>query len=105
VSTDAQLPLAEVGLVDDVELINDVELVDLDGRGKISAVGVGETAVLVAPGSPIAGRHLAGEADRIAARASTPGTRRQYASSYRSLRSGWPRSSVARRTSRTSTPT
>lgn len=80
-STDAQLALAELELVDDVELIADAELDDRAGM----AAGVGEAAVPVAAGSRLADRHLAGEADRIAARASTPGTRRQYASIYRSF--------------------
>ena len=84
-STDAQLPLAELGLVVDGELIDDAELVDLDDRAKTFAGGGGEAAVLVAPGLQLADRHLAGEADQIAARASTPGTGHQYSSIYRSF--------------------
>ena len=81
-SSDAQLPLAELQLIDDGELVADVELVD---RVETVAAEVGEAAVSAAPSSPFTGRHLAGEADRIAARASTSGTRRQYASIYRSF--------------------
>jgi hypothetical protein len=82
VSADAQLVLDKPELVDDGELIAHVELVD---RAETAAAGVGETAMSVGADSVVGGRHLAGEADRIAARASTPGTRRQYASIYRSF--------------------
>ena len=71
---DAQLQLAEVELVD--ISVDDVQLVAAD-----ASTGVGEAEVSAASGD----RYLAVEADRIAARASTAGTRRQYASIYRSV--------------------
>ena len=68
----AELELAEV------ELVDNAQLVAFD-----ASTGVGEVQVQIP--APIADRYLAAEADRIAARASTFGTRRQYASIYRSF--------------------
>jgi hypothetical protein len=74
VTADAQLQLAEVELVD--ISVDDVQLV----AGE-APTGVGEGQLP----ATIVDRYLAAEADRIAARASTAGTRRQYASIYRSF--------------------
>jgi hypothetical protein len=93
VTPDAQLQLADVELVD--ASVSDVQLVVTDAPAR-----VGEDE----PSAPIAGRYLAAEADRIAARASTAGTRRQYASIYRTSRPGWRSSSVVLRSSEISMP-
>jgi integrase len=74
VTADTQLQFAEVELVD--ISVDDVQLIATD-----SPTGVGEVRLP----ATIVDRYLAAEADRIAARASTAGTRRQYGSIYRSF--------------------
>jgi hypothetical protein len=68
VTADAQLQHVEVELVD--ISVDDVQLVAAD-----ASTGVGEFQIP----ATILDRYLAGEADRIAARSSTAGTRRPYA--------------------------
>jgi integrase len=73
---------------DALALVDDLDVVDV-------VVAMEEPAAPAAPvapadvGGPVADelslRNLFGEADRIAARASTPGTRRQYAAIYRAF--------------------
>jgi len=70
VTADTPLRLAEV------ELVDNVQLVASDASTEAGGVQVP---------APMADRYLAAEAERIAARASTAGTRRQYASIYRSF--------------------
>jgi integrase/recombinase XerD len=74
VTADVQLQLADVEHVD--FSVDDVQPVDA-----ASSTGVGEPHVPAL----IAKLYLAGEADRIAARASNAGTRRQYTSIYRTF--------------------
>jgi hypothetical protein len=75
-AADAQLQLAEVELVE----VDDVQLVAID-----VTTGVGDAQAAVPTPAAMGERYLAAEADRIAARASTAGTRRQYGSIYRSF--------------------
>jgi len=74
-----QLQLAAI----DGELV-DVDDVQLVGA-ELPAAGVGEAVTSTPIAGAITERYLAAEAERIAARAATAGTRRQYASMYRSF--------------------
>jgi integrase len=62
--------------VEDTEIL---ELIDVE------VLVEPEPVELVAAGDPLAERNLFGEADRIAARAASAGTRRQYAAIYRAF--------------------
>jgi site-specific recombinase XerD len=83
--TGSQLELAAAG-----EIVEEVDVV------ATSVVGEGSVE-LVSPAvvDALAGRNLFGEADRIAARASTVGTRRQYAAIYRAF-ARWLREQLGR---------
>jgi integrase/recombinase XerD len=78
--SDSQLQLAALEPKFDDVSVDDVQLV-----GSERSTGVGEGGVPERGLAAIAERYLAAEADRIAARASTAGTRRQYGSIYRSF--------------------
>jgi hypothetical protein len=85
----------ELGAGEDLELVEQVDIFEgtvVVGEGPRKLV---PAISVVSFGDELAERNLFGEADRIAARASTAGTRRQYAAIYRAF-AHWLREQLGR---------